>query len=194
MECIVWAVKVRTPDEFLKINDWLKEFCLCPSLPFLPACLPAFFPSFLLSPPPCLSSFLSSLSLPPPLFVYFQLEKMSKRRGLLFRKPAWFRGAGYHSSSKCPLRKSSCTRSSRDVFPSVTLFVHGGTLGLNSLLRLNKDLHWKYAQGECGMCFLLKHFEESRGRKLIVFVHQSCHQMLRDNNGNPVQSQEEQTH
>ena len=158
----------------------------------LPACLPFFLPSFSLPFPASPLSFLPSLS--PPLFVYFQLEKMSKRRGLLFRKPAWFRGAGYHSSSKCPLRKSSCTRSSRGVFPSVTLFVHGGTLGLNSLLRLNKDLHWKYAQGECGMCFLLKHFEESRGRKLIVFVHQSCHQMLRDNNGNPVQSQEEQTH
>lgn len=161
-----WRLMIGLRNSILLVSLCLSLLCLFHSLNLPP------------SLPPSLSSFF------PPLF---WLEKIPKKVDHFSEMP---KSPGGLLFSQKPPKDSTPIRSSRDVSPSVTPFVHGRTLGLNSWLQLNKDLHWKHAHGECRMCFLLRHFEESRGRKPIVFVHQSCHQMWRDHNGNPVQLKE----
>ena len=114
---------------------------------------------------------------------------MSKGHRFLFRNPEWFRGHGHFFSFKHHLRKLSQTRSSRDVLPSVTPFVHGRTPGLKFSIKIKQRFALKACTWGMQNVFPIKaFFEERQGRRPIVFVHQSCYQMLRGNSGNPVQS------
>lgn len=111
------GIEVKNTDEFLQINDGLKEF-------YPPSLLPVFLSH--------------SLNLPPSLpffFLWFWLEKLSKRSRPLFRNVNIIQGNCVLFFSQKPPKEPTTIRSSRNVLPSVTPFVHGRALGLNSSLR-----------------------------------------------------------